>query len=84
MDIFFLQLCGVRHLTTTQSGVCILSIHTFCDTNIYFHREYIDTNWGMCIVSFTDVGILLMADIIVHSIMEKLQNSYSEHRDEIV
>ena len=35
-------------------------------------------------VDFAGVGILLMVDIPVYGIMEKLQYSYPERRDELV
>ena len=49
-----------------------------------FHRAYIDTNWVMRTVAFTDIDVRLMAGIPVHGMMEKLQCSYPEHQGELV
>ena len=54
------------------------------DTKLKFHCAYLDTYWGMCTVAFAGVGILLMAEIPVYGIMEKLQRSYPNSHDELV
>ena len=43
-----------------------------------------DCDWGMRSVAFVGGAVPLMADIPVRKMMEKLQNSYPERRDELV
>ena len=57
-------------ISPPQTHMCVLRIHSFFDKNINFHRDYLDTNWGMRIVAFSGVGIPLMADIPVYGMME--------------
>ena len=49
-----------------------------------FHRSYIDTDWGTHKFVFAGVGVLLMADIPGHRMMEKLHNYYPEIHDGVV
>jgi len=79
-----LRILGGRHLTPPDSDVRVLGLNSFRDTKLNFHRAYLDTDWGMRTVAFAGVGIPLMADIPVHGMMEKLQSSYPERRDELV
>ena len=64
--------------------MCVLGLNYFCDKNLNFHRAYLETDWGMRTVAFAGVGIPLMAYITVYGMMEKLQRSYPERRDELV
>ena len=61
----------------------VLGLKYLCDTNLNFHRTYLETDWGMRTVAFAGFGILMMADIPVYGMMEKLQRSYPERFDEI-
>jgi CCR4-NOT complex subunit CAF16 len=62
----------------------VLGLHSFHDTRLNFHRAYLDCDWGMRTVAFVGGGIPFMADIPVHQMMEKLQQSYPERRDELI
>ena len=64
--------------------MCVLGINSFREKKLNFHCDYLDTEWGMCTVAFAGVGILLMTDIPVYGMMEKLQRSYPERCDELV
>ena len=57
----------------TYPFLLYLVFNKFCDTKLNFHRAYLDTDWNMRTVDFTGVGILLMVDIPVYGMMEKLQ-----------
>ena len=79
-----LRIIGGRYLTPPDSDVLLLSLNSFHDTKINFHCSYIETDWGMRKVDFAGVSILLMSGILVYGMMEKLQRSYPERRDELV
>ena len=49
-----------------------------------FTFQYLDCDWGMTSIAFVGASVPMMADIPVHKMMEKLQNSYPERRDELV
>lgn len=78
-----LRILAGRHLTKPDSAVTILGLNAFRDTRLNFHRAYLDCDWGMRSVPFNGT-VPLMADIAVRNMMEKLQNSYPERRDELV
>jgi CCR4-NOT complex subunit CAF16 len=59
-------------------------LNAFRDTKLNFHRAYLDCDWGMTSIAFVGASVPLMADIAVHKMMEKLQASYPERRDELV
>lgn len=77
-----LRILAGRHLT--QQEVRVLGLNSFRDTKLNFHRAYLDTDWGMTSIAFVGASVPLMADIAVHKMMEKLQHSYPERRDELV
>mmetsp|Transcript_6297 Transcript_6297/g.9148 ORF Transcript_6297/g.9148 Transcript_6297/m.9148 type:complete len:343 (-) Transcript_6297:169-1197(-) len=79
-----LRILAGRHLSKPEGGVTVLGMNSFRDTKLNFHRAYLDCDWGMRTVAFAGVGVPLMGDIPVHGMMEKLQNSYPERRDELV
>lgn len=79
-----LRILGGRHLTKPDGAVRVLGLNAFRDTKLNFHRAYLDCDWGMRTVAFAGAGVPLMADIPVHGMMERLQNSYLERRDELV
>ena len=62
--------CKERHLTPQNSDVRIIGLNESRNTNLNFHRAYIDTNWSMHTVSFVGNGILLITDIPLHWMME--------------
>lgn len=62
----------------------MLGLNAFRDTRLNFHRAYLETDWGMRTVAFAGCGVPLMADIPVTKMMEKVQNSYPERRDELM
>ena len=66
-----------------DSYVHILGLHEFCDTELNFHHYYLATDWGMCTVAFSGVGVLLIANITVYGMIKRLQHYYSEHRDDL-
>ena len=68
----------------TYPFLLYLVFNKFCDIKLNFHREYLDTDWGMRTVSFAGVGTPLMVDIPVYRMMEKLQRSHPESRGELV
>ena len=70
-----LRILGGRHFTHPDSDVRVLGLNSFRDKNLNFYCAYLDTNWGMCTVTFAGVSITLMADIPVYGMMEKLQRS---------
>mmetsp|Transcript_22190 Transcript_22190/g.33870 ORF Transcript_22190/g.33870 Transcript_22190/m.33870 type:complete len:340 (-) Transcript_22190:64-1083(-) len=79
-----LRILGGRHLTHPDGNVAVLGCNAFRDTKLNFHRAYLDCDWGMRTVAFAGAGVPLMADIPVYAMMERLQNSYPERRDELV
>ena len=86
-----LRVLAGRHLTSStnvQNGqdqfVRVLGLNAFHDTRLNFHRACLDCDWGMRNVSFVGNAVPLMADIAVRNMMEKLQASYPERRDELV
>ena len=79
-----LRILGGRHLTNPDGAVFVLGLNSFRDTKLNFHRAYLDCDWGMRTVAFAGAGVPLMADIPVHGMMERLQNSYPDRRDELV
>lgn len=79
-----LRILAGRHLTKPDGAVRVLGLNAFRDTKLNFHRAYLDCDWGMRTVAFAGAGVPLMADIPVHGMMERLQNSYPERRDELV
>ncbi|OEU20138.1 P-loop containing nucleoside triphosphate hydrolase protein [Fragilariopsis cylindrus CCMP1102] len=80
-----LRILAGRHLTQHQGGdVKILGLNSFRETKLNFHRAYLNTDWGMTSMAFVGASVPLCADIPVRKMMEKLQNSYPERRDELV
>jgi CCR4-NOT complex subunit CAF16 len=77
-----LRILAGRHLT--EQPVNVLGLNAFRDTKLNFHRAYCDCDWGMRSIAFVGSSVPLAADIPVHKMMEKLQNSYPERRDELV
>ena len=77
-----LRILAGRHLP--QQEVKILGLNSFRDTKLNFHRSYLDCDWGMTNIAFVGASVPLMADIPVHKMMERLQQSYPERRDELV
>lgn len=70
--------------TTVQSKTSVLGLNAFHDSRLNFHRAYLDCDWGMRNVAFVGAAVPLMADIPVHKMMEKLQASYPERREELI
>ena len=64
-----MQVCGGRNPTPTDSDVCILDIHGFCDTNLNFNFASIETDRGMRTVELLGIGVMLIAYIPAHGIM---------------
>lgn len=79
-----LRILGGRHLTPNDNEVKVLGLNSFRDTKLNFHRAYLDCDWGMTSIAFVGASVPLCADIPVCKMMEKLQNSYPERRDELV
>jgi len=79
-----MRILAGRHLAKGENGIKVLGLNAFRDTKLNFHRAYLDCDWGMRTVAFAGAGVPLMADIPVHKMMEKLQNSYPERRAELV
>lgn len=79
-----LRILSGRHLSKPENGVLVLGLNAFRDTKLNFHRAYLDCDWGMRTVAFAGAGVPLMADIPVHGMMTKLQQTYPERRDELV
>lgn len=88
-----LRILSGRHLTKDaspssadqqQQHVRVLGLQAFHDTRLNFHRAYLDCDWGMRNVSFVGNAVPLMADIAVRNMMERLQASYPDRRDELV
>lgn len=79
-----MRILAGRHLSKADNGIKVLGLNAFRDTKLNFHRAYLDCDWGMRTVAFAGTGVPLMADIPVHQMMEKLQKSYPERRDELV
>ena len=76
-----LRILAGRHLTKTE--VKVLGLNSFRDTKLNFHRAYLDCDWGMRSVAFVGAAVPLAADIPVYKMMEKLQASYPERREEL-
>jgi CCR4-NOT complex subunit CAF16 len=68
----------------TQQPIKVLGLNAFRDTKLNFHRAYLDCDWGMRSIAFVGSSVPLAADIAVHKMMEKLQQTYPERRDELV
>ena len=83
-----LRILAGRHLTKPgddgSSTVKVLGLNAFHDTRLNFHRAYLDCDWGMRTVAFVGSAVPLMADIAVRNMMEKLQSSYPDRRDELI
>mmetsp|Transcript_1988 Transcript_1988/g.4186 ORF Transcript_1988/g.4186 Transcript_1988/m.4186 type:complete len:344 (-) Transcript_1988:79-1110(-) len=86
-----LRILSGRHLTKSMNAatgenqsVQVLGMNAFHDTRLNYHRAYLDCDWGMRNVSFVGNAVPLMADIPVRNMMERLQASYPERRDELV
>lgn len=82
-----LRILAGRHLSKNNGdhSYCrVLGLHAFHDTRLNFHRAYLDCDWGMRNVSFVGAAVPLMADIPVHKMMERLQASYPERREELL
>jgi CCR4-NOT complex subunit CAF16 len=79
-----LRILAGRHLTQQDNDCKILGLNAFRDTKLNFHRAYLDCDWGMTSIAFVGASVPLMADIAVHKMMERLQNTYPERRDELV
>jgi CCR4-NOT complex subunit CAF16 len=86
-----LRILSGKHLTKSvdpatgaAQSVEVLGLNSFHDTRLNFHRAYLDCDWGMRSISFVGNQVPLMADIAVRNMMEKLQNSYPERRDELL
>lgn len=85
-----MKILAGRHLTPSstsngeKSSVKVLGLNAFHDTRLNFHRAYLDCDWGMRTVAFVGSAVPLMADIAVRNMMEKLQSSYPERRDELL
>lgn len=86
-----MRILSGRHLTKSVNAetgenqvVRVLGLNAFHDTRLNFHRAYLDCDWGMRNVSFVGNAVPLMADIPVRNMMERLQASYPERRDELV
>ena len=79
-----LRILAGRHLCKPDDAVRVLGLNAFRDTKLNFHRAYLDCDWGMRTIAFAGVGVPLMGDIPVHGMMERLQRSYPERRDELV
>ena len=76
-----LRILAGRHLT--QQEILVLGLNSFRDTKLNFHRAYLDCDWGMRSVAFVGAAVPLAADIPVYKMMEKLQASYPERREEL-
>jgi len=79
-----LRILAGRHLSKPDNSVKVLGLNAFRDTKLNFHRAYLDCDWGMRTVAFAGAGVPLMADIPVYGMMQRLQESYPERRDELV
>lgn len=79
-----LRILSGRHLTHPDDAVRILGRSSFHDTRLNFERAYLDTDWGMRTVAFAGYGCPLQADIPVHGMMAKLQQTYPERRKELI
>lgn len=77
-----LRILSGKHLTKNE--VTVLGLNSFRDTKLNFHRAYLNCDWGMTSIAFVGASVPLCADIPVFKMMEKLQNSYPERRDELV
>lgn len=79
-----LRILAGRHLCAPDGAVRVLGGNAFRETKLNFHRAYLDCDWGMRTVAFAGAAVPLMADIPVHGMMERLQASYPERREELV
>lgn len=89
-----LKILAGRHLTPrtciaddgVEKDACckVLGLDAFHDTRLNFHRAHLDCDWGMRSVAFVGAAVPLAADIAVRNMMEKLQASYPERRDELL
>lgn len=79
-----LRILAGRHLAKPDEAIKILGRSSFHDTRLNFERSYLDTDWGMRTVAFAGYGCPLQADIGVYQMMEKLQETYPERRNELI
>mmetsp|Transcript_16751 Transcript_16751/g.52376 ORF Transcript_16751/g.52376 Transcript_16751/m.52376 type:complete len:234 (-) Transcript_16751:545-1246(-) len=61
-----------------------MGMDAFRDLKLNLERAFLDTQWGMRTVAFAGYGCPLQADIRVGDMMQQLQASYPERRDELV
>jgi CCR4-NOT complex subunit CAF16 len=80
-----MKILAGRHLARSDdSHVKVLGLNAFHDTRLNFHRAYLDCDWGMRNIAFVGAAVPLCADIAVCNMMEKLQASYPERRQELI
>ncbi|KAJ1458412.1 P-loop containing nucleoside triphosphate hydrolase protein [Pelagophyceae sp. CCMP2097] len=79
-----LRVLAGKHLTKPEGAVKVMDKDAFRDLKLNLNRAFLDTNWGMRTVAFAGYGCPLQADIRVGNMMQKLQESFPERRDELI
>lgn len=79
-----LRVLAGKHLTKPDEAVKVMGTDAFRDLRLNMERAFLDTQWGMRTVAFAGYGCPLQADIRVGDMMQKLQESFPERRDELV
>lgn len=79
-----LRVLAGKHLTKPEEAVKVMGTDAFRDLKLNMSRAYLDTQWGMRTVAFAGYGCPLQADIRVGDMMQKLQATYPERRDELL
>ena len=79
-----LKVLAGKHLTKPVGAVKVMGTDAFRDLKLNLSRAYLDTQWGMRTVAFAGYGCPLQADIRVGSMMQKLQETFPERRDELM
>mmetsp|Transcript_9689 Transcript_9689/g.13454 ORF Transcript_9689/g.13454 Transcript_9689/m.13454 type:complete len:314 (+) Transcript_9689:63-1004(+) len=79
-----LRVLAGKHLTKPDGAVKVMGLDAFRDLRLNMVRAFLDTQWGMRTVAFAGYGCPLSADIRVGDMMQKLQDTYPERRDELM
>lgn len=79
-----LRILAGKHLTKPDGAVEVLGMDPFRDMKLNLCRAFLDTQWGMRTVAFAGYGCPLQADLRVGDMMQKLQATYPQRRDELI
>mmetsp|Transcript_35268 Transcript_35268/g.112763 ORF Transcript_35268/g.112763 Transcript_35268/m.112763 type:complete len:316 (+) Transcript_35268:160-1107(+) len=79
-----LKILAGKHLTKPEGAVKVMGTDAFRDLKLNLCRAFLDTQWGTRTVAFAGYGCPLAADIRVGDMMQALQATWPERRDDLV